>query len=182
VSTGTWNHGCAVFASTTSRTVYLNGTAATTDTTAIAEGANTLLTIGTRYAASTKIDWFPGSIGEVGYWNVALTQDEITALSKGVSPRFIRPQSLIDHIPLIGRDSPEIGTKGGSYALTGTSNADHPRIFYPNSPVHVGKGTSGSPPPSSNIKTIKGVTQANTKTIQGVAIASVKTYNGITNV
>ena len=144
ISTGVWNHGAAVFTSTTSRTVYLNGTAATTATNSIANANATQVNVGTRYSASSRIDYMNGSVGEIGVWNAALTADEITALSKGISPLLIRPQSLIDYVPLIGRDSPEIGFRGGSYTLTGTSNADHPRILMPNSVV-VGVPFSAAP-------------------------------------
>jgi len=132
VSTGTWNHGVSVFASGgASRTSYLNGTAATADTNA--EG--TLSTLNTTTIGGTMINLafaepFAGSIGEVAVWNVALTQNEITSLASGFSPKLIRPQSLIEYVPIWGIGSTEYGSKGTAFAVTGTSAAAHPRMFY----------------------------------------------------
>lgn len=147
VSTGVWSHGAAVFASTTSRTVYLNGTAGATATNTIGGDTYTLLTVAARYSASTRGEYFNGAVAEVGVWDVVLTADEITALSKGISPRFIRPASLKAYAPLIGRTSPEIELKGAGLTLSGSAAVDHPRIFLPNSsPVGLPVTGGGSPP------------------------------------
>ena len=84
--------------------------------------------------AGTRIGYFGGSICEVGYWDVALTDDEVLLLSRGFSPTFVRPANLIAYYPLLGRTSPEIDLVGGfNLTLTGTSVSDHPRILLPQS-------------------------------------------------
>lgn len=150
VGTGSWNHGAAVFSSTTSRTVYLNGTAGTTATNTIATSTPTKVSIGTRYSAGTRIGFFNGKIAEVGIWNVVLTAAEITMLSLGYSPLLIRPQNLVAYYPLIGRNSPENDMKGTGLTLTGTSNADHCRIIMPRATWTrwaLANGAGGTPPP-----------------------------------
>lgn len=70
--------------------------------------------------------------GEIAYWDVELMQAEITSLSLGFSPLFIRPASLRHYWPLIGRLSPEVCYKStNSGTITGTTTTDHPKVFYP---------------------------------------------------
>jgi hypothetical protein len=133
VSGGTWFHGCGVFSSETSRSVYLNGgfeslstaNCGTQDT--ISE-----MQIGCRYANGTSLESYGfftnGLIADVGIWNVALTDAEIASLAKGVTCNLIRPQSLVFYAPLI-RNLQDV--RGG---LTITNNngatvANHPRVY-----------------------------------------------------
>lgn len=128
ITTGTWAQAGAVYSSATSRVAYLNGIAATVETTNIAVTTADAVGIGARAASGVWDVYFDGRIAEVGIWNAALTADEMAALAKGFSPRLIRPQSLVFYAPLV-RDL--IDVRGG-LALTNNNTAtvaDHPRIY-----------------------------------------------------
>jgi hypothetical protein len=133
-----------VFASTTSRTSYLNGTASTTNTTSNNPSASTfdVTDIANNQAASARANYFNGLIAEAGIWSVALTLAEIQSLAKGVSPLMIRPASLIAYWPLIGQTSPEIDLRG-RYEMTvsGAVAGDHPRVYMPTQPFSPRKVT-----------------------------------------
>lgn len=128
-SASTWHHAAGVFASTTSRTVYLDGGNSGSDSTSASTTGVDRTRIGARYFSGLGF-YTNGRIAEVGIWNAALTTDEIAALAKGISPRLIRPQSLVFYTPLV-RDI--IDLKGGA-SVTNTNTAtvaDHPRKFGP---------------------------------------------------
>ena len=131
---GAWQHGAAVFASSTSRTAYYNGTPGTTDTVSVAVngGVANRTNIGARFNTAIGGFW-DGGLAEAAIWNVALTAAEIAALAKGFSPLLIRPTALVAHWPLIGRHSPELSRKGGSgmTLVNAPAQADHPRIIMP---------------------------------------------------
>lgn len=129
--TNTWLHSAAVFTSTTSRTVYRNGVAGTTNTTSNDPSASSFdrTNIGSLSSASQPFD---GNLAEVGIWNVALTGEEIASLSDGISPLNVRPASLIAYWPLIGNFSPEIDLRGRfEMTVSGATKADHPRVYKP---------------------------------------------------
>lgn len=96
VTAGSWQHAAGVFASSTSRTVYKDGVAGTTNTTARTPNAASLdrILIG-RFQASSTIAYTDGLIAGAGIWNVALSADEIKLLANGYSPQNIRPQNLV---------------------------------------------------------------------------------------
>jgi hypothetical protein len=127
-----WQHGCAVFASATDRRVYLDGGNKGTNAT-----SRNPTSLGFTSIAMLRRDGYlqgpvDGLIAEAGMWNVALTDDEVAILAKGVSPQLVRPGNLVAYWPLIGRYSPEIDLVGG-YNLTvdGAVVENHPRILYP---------------------------------------------------
>jgi hypothetical protein len=134
ISANTWHHFCAVFGSTTSRSVYLDGANKVTDS------ANRPAPTGVNRVA-VGVDFVSGSAGnplapsgtgliaEVGIWNVALSDEDVAALAKGIPPIMIRPQNLVAYLPLI-RDL--IDLKGNAFAITGSlTAADHPRMYAP---------------------------------------------------
>lgn len=127
---GTWHHGCAVFASTTSRTAYIDGgsSASNTDLNVPLLVDKTHLGVNNLITGDTD-----GRIAEAAIWDVALTAAEVATLAKGYSPLFVRPSSLLAYWPLIGNQSPEIDWVGGfDLTITGTvDKAAHPRIIYP---------------------------------------------------
>lgn len=102
-SNTTWNHGCGVFSSSTSRTVYLNGANSVTNTTSRTPNIGTITrsSIGSRRQGGTSETFFNGKIADVGIWNIALNTSEINSLSKGVSCSLVRPQNLVFYAPLI---------------------------------------------------------------------------------
>lgn len=116
----TWSHACAVFTNTTSRTIYLNGGSAATNTQNRTGATPTQIWIG----SST----FPvARVADCGIWNAALTVAEVASLAKGMTCDKIRPQSLVFYAPLV-RDL--IDQKGG-LAITnnGATIATHPRVY-----------------------------------------------------
>jgi hypothetical protein len=69
----TWQHAAAVFASTTSRTAYLNGSAGTANTSSNSPSGMTKTTIGSRYSGSSRQTFFAGKLAHVAIWNIALS-------------------------------------------------------------------------------------------------------------
>lgn len=87
---------------------------------------------GDRSDAGTPNQLWDGDIAEFALWDVALTQNEITALSLGFSPLFIRPNNLQCYQPLIGVYSPEIDiVRGFNFTVSGSpSQSAHPAMIY----------------------------------------------------
>jgi hypothetical protein len=83
------------------------------------------LTIGNRAAANRA---WAGSLAEFAQWSVILTDDEFAALAKGMSPSQIRPQSLVECVPMLNDN---ISLKLGAPTITGATVGVHPRIYYP---------------------------------------------------
>src|SRR3990167_8894237 len=128
---GAWNHIAGVFASSTSRSAYINGGDKVTNTTSAVPGTMTATYVG---RAGYSTDYMGGGLAEVAAWAAALDDAEIAALAKGFAPTLIRPQSLIAYWPLFGNDSPEPDRWKNRYDLTLTNaptKSDHPRIYYP---------------------------------------------------
>lgn len=108
-----WVHGCGVFASSTSRSVYANGILGGTNSSSAVLGTPTVTTIGAQYVAGVRGGFMAGSIAEAAVWSAALTDDEVMLLGRGYSPQLIRPGSLVSYWPLGGQSSPaEIDLKG----------------------------------------------------------------------
>lgn len=104
-SLNTWNHAAGVFTGEDSRTAYLNAGGKNTDTSA--GGLQTVfqrINFGARVRAGTTPDpstYYNGKLAEIGIWNVALTDAEISTLASGVKPIYVRPASIIAYIPLV---------------------------------------------------------------------------------
>ena len=121
-TSGKWHHACGVLASSTSRTVYLDGGSNATNTDACSPTLNQ-----TEIGAFRSSSWFAGDIAEVGVWNVALTAAEVASLAKGVSPALVRPQSLVTCLPLI-RDVVDVRSATG-FTDVNTTAANHTRMY-----------------------------------------------------
>jgi hypothetical protein len=126
----TWQHYAGVWASTTSRIVYLNGTAGTENTTSRVTGTPNRMAIGGLRRLSPT-DYMSGLVADAAIWNVALSAAEIAALARGVSPLRIRPGNIAAYWPLFGTAGPEINICGGSYHLTvsGATQAAHAPVM-----------------------------------------------------
>jgi hypothetical protein len=61
--------------------------------------------IGTLADANATAAQFDGALGEIAFWRRTLVQDEVTALSRGMSPLLIDRPTF--YWPLTGLDSPE---------------------------------------------------------------------------
>ena len=149
VAANTWAHAAAVFASTTSRTAYTNGTAGTTNTTSRDAGTSINTVDVGNFGGGTLLD---GQVAEAAIWTVALTTAEIALLADGLSPLFVRPQSLAFYAPLFGRagagGEEEDWVGGAPLTATGSPTvAEHPRIIYPRrrSMIFVPAAVSGAP-------------------------------------
>jgi hypothetical protein len=126
-SASTWTHAAAVFTSTSSRTVYLNGSQGAINTNNVSIPSIVRMSIGV-ISWNTPVNYANGRIADVGVWSAALNADEILSLSKGVTCDKVRPQSLVFYAPLV-RELQDV--KGG---LTITNNntatvANHPRVY-----------------------------------------------------
>jgi len=71
-----------------------------------------------------------GDLGELGIWNDILTDEEITALSNGVSPNQIRRNTLKSYHPFYGLATPEPnlandGVTDVNGIVTGATKTDH---------------------------------------------------------
>lgn len=116
-TTGNWFHACAVYQSTSSRQVYLNGSVSVSD--------NTLIPLPT-FTREMIGRVFDGRVAEVGIWNAVLTVTDIGVLQK-FSPRHVRPQNLKSYSRLIRNTQNLIA---GPLTATGTTPGTHPRIIY----------------------------------------------------
>ena len=124
-----WWHGCAVFTSTTSRTIYLNGGSSATNTTSVSTNANTVdkTAIGC-LGRSTNAAFFQGRVAEVGIWNVALNADEAASLAKGMTCDKVRPSALVFYAPLV-RNIQDL-RQGVTLTNNNTATvANHPRVY-----------------------------------------------------
>lgn len=152
-SNGTWAFIAGVWASATSRKIYLNGSSTTAEgTTSVLFGSADRMTIG-RAGDSSPDRYFDGLIAEAGFWDIALTTAEIDSLAKGFSPLCIRTASLLNYWNLLGNNSPETDIVGGfNLTLAGTpAVAPHPRIIYP-SLSQIRRFTTASTPPASTLR------------------------------
>jgi hypothetical protein len=144
---GTWNHGCGVYTSDSSRTAYLNGVAGTTDTNARTPNAGSLdrVLVG-RFQGGATIVYCDALIAEAALWNVALSADEVASLAKGVSPLLVRPDSLAFYAPIYGTHGPEPELIGGRDLTVqgGATKAAHPRIFLPTAKILTFPSAGGS--------------------------------------
>lgn len=128
-SDGTYGHCAAVFASATSRVAYLNGTAASAETTSSTPSGISTTNVG-RIAG---IQFADGDIGEVAIWSAALSAADIARLAAGALPRLVQPSSLVAYWRVLGVASPEPEYFGGT-GLTlgnapGQSTADPPMVL-----------------------------------------------------
>jgi len=149
-SIDTWHHLLITYdggATTNDPIIYVDGSSVTV--TDVATPLGSLLSEGSQLKIGNRDDnaraW-NGYIAEWAKWNVILTAAEAATLGKGYSPLFIRPNSLLAYIPLIGRNSPETELIGGlSGTVTGAVNIAHPRIIYP-SPAQIRRFGAAAPP------------------------------------
>jgi hypothetical protein len=102
-----WTMVCGVFAASDDRKIYYwNGSTLTS-------GSNTTdRTIGytkDRYAIGTiyktkggnEAPFDIGYLSRASFWNIALTENEVTMIAKGYSPLKIQPENLISYTPII---------------------------------------------------------------------------------
>lgn len=136
ITANTWFHACAVFASATSYSAYLNGSGKGTGTTSTVPSGINRTAIGASDASTVTLPFAPagtGDIAEVAMWSIALSDRDVATLATGVSPLSVHPESLVGYWPLIGNNSPEnnIISNTSTMSIQGTLTASaHPRVLY----------------------------------------------------
>jgi hypothetical protein len=128
---GVWSHVCGVWTNNTTQLIYVNGSNKTSNTHAACDPAglnDTWIAAATPTSSPLEVN---AIIAFPAIWNVALSDPDILSLSKGFSPRKIRPDKLVSYAKLTG-NSPEPDYKGGSWTLTGTPPfASNPPVYFP---------------------------------------------------
>lgn len=125
-SLNVWNHACGVWAGTNSRKVYLNGDNSSTVSTINLTPSTNTTNIGALRTTSGLTWHFNGLIAIPAIWNVALTDDEVLALSRGALPSQVRPQNLISFNLFDPRNLDIIGS---SWTNTGSTDSfDNPPL------------------------------------------------------
>lgn len=121
---GAWIHAAAVFTGDADRTVYANGIAAN-NTTSITTGVINFnrSDIGVWAANSTRQEFFAGVVAHAAIWNVALSRSEIEQLACGKYPWEVRPEAMVDYVPIAQNSVIEVSARSG-------------RVYVPNGSVH----------------------------------------------
>jgi len=141
VTTNEWNHVLSECVSSTNRTIVVNGGTPVQNTLSATPTTNSL-GIGAQ-TRSTPNNFASGAIAEVGIWDVALDDEEKAALASGMSPRLIRPASLVFYAPLYNEEDADFV---GGLSLTPTASpttAAHYPIISPIGPI-IGNPTAAA--------------------------------------
>ena len=123
VITNTWFMGTGVFTSATSRTIYLNGTDATTGTTSRTPTTPTRILLFADYTGAVSVNC-SGIIGEVAVWDAALTSSDVASLYTTAKASLIRPSNLQIYYPLFRTATAIVNVTGKS-----TTVNNNTRIF-----------------------------------------------------
>jgi len=146
VTVNTWHHGAAVFAAADDRRAYIDGGSKGTEATSVIPTGIDKTALGRR-GAGPAFRGYSGRIAEVGIWDVALTDAEVAALARGVSPLRIRSSNLLNYYPLMGTvaSAPDYGGSSHTPSAVGGSPLLAPPA--PGQPAFgVGPGWGGVPP------------------------------------
>jgi hypothetical protein len=136
-SANTWAPLCITYdnsATTNDPIVYLSGSKLT-----IGSGLTEILTpVGTANSPagsaiivgnrSDDIRNWDGILAEFAVWDAVLSDGEGFALCKGYSPLLIRPQSLVEYLPMVRNKT---SMKIAAPTVVGTAVQPHPRIIAP---------------------------------------------------
>lgn len=141
VTNTNWHHVMAVFASSTSRTIYLDGGHSGSEATSNTPSSLNDTVIGAFLdPTGAQFDSTNQSEAHCAFWSAALTAAEDVSLANGASPMVIRPVSLLSYAPLWGLASPELDLidLGHAWTLvsspTVTASAPPVSVFLPASP------------------------------------------------
>ena len=117
--------------------VYLNGVNEATTAVATIKSTSDPLVYGLQAGNATG-NFNGGYVAEMAFWkDVALTQDEFTALSKKFSPDKIRPASLLTYWSLVRNIQAIVGP---GLSSSNASASEHPPIIYLGSRQRSNKG------------------------------------------
>jgi hypothetical protein len=122
LSNNTW-YSVVVTVSSGTVTVYLDG---------VSDGSFTpTLSTGTGYGVGANggaAFFLSGDVADWAGWNIALGAADVTAYTRGVSPRNLRPSALVFHANMVR--SVYDTRAAASLVIDGTSTiTDHPRIY-----------------------------------------------------
>jgi hypothetical protein len=131
-ATSVWAHLAGVYASATSRLIYLNGVAGTVNTTnlTITPANLTQNLIGCTPANGNRMQ---GNVAFTGIWNAALTAPEVLSLASGRHPRRVRPGSILSALNLTGSNaSGEVDlVSKTAWTVNGTlTEFANPRVYF----------------------------------------------------
>jgi len=128
-----WQHFCAVFTSSTSRIVYIDGVAGTEVTTSANVNGNNAKRLSIGEYATTWNRELNGHLADLALWNVALSASEVAILAKAYTAIQVRPESLVSYYPLVSNSLDVMGNNYLSFGTDATANnstfSDHPRII-----------------------------------------------------
>ena len=170
-----WQHACGVWSAADARAVYLNGANKGTDSGSQTPAGIDITSIGISIFDNSTLDTpMNGRMAEVGIWNVALTDAEAAVLAKGISPRSVRPESLVFYLPLVRDDDEDVVGGLSLTAVNGPTVVVHPRVFYLATP-QIGKTGAIA----EIIAEIATVSWANVGKFAGVAEAAIAQIAGV---
>lgn len=122
-----WQHFAGVTASSTNRYAWLNGVRGAQHLSTLTPTSLNTTDLGT-LTVNSPIAPFAGLMAEAAIWDVALSDDEMASLAKGISARRIRPQSLKFYAPMVRA----VQDLRGGLTLTETGSpavVAHPRTY-----------------------------------------------------
>ena len=132
-SADVWQHFCAVFASSTSRTVYMDGVAGTEVTTSADVKGDSAKRLSIGEYATTWNREMNGHLADVALWNVALSASEVAILADAYTAIQVRPDSLVSYYPFVSNSVDVMGNNYLSFGTDGTAGsstfAEHTRII-----------------------------------------------------
>lgn len=127
-----WHTIYGVFLNSTSRTAYLDNANSATNTTSKSPASVDKICVGCMNDSNAAVQDNNGhELADVAVYNVAdLTAAELAAYNEGVSPRLIRPQSLVYFDRLLS-SAQDLFNNAGYTADVGLSEVVGPRLYYP---------------------------------------------------
>jgi hypothetical protein len=128
LTVGVWHHLCLVVTSATVRHVFYNGGSKTAGNGVSYQPATVTHTaVGGIWSGGNPTVFCDATLADLACWDVVLTDEEVAALGRGVSPALIRPADLVAFWPLdSGSGDGYLQNRvrdGASYALTLTATA-----------------------------------------------------------
>jgi hypothetical protein len=127
-SVDTLYHLCAVKSSDTSHSIFRDGAGKVTNATSVAGSNKDRIALGAYWAASTASNFLTGQIAMAAFWQAALDDAEVTSLSRGFSPRRVRPQQLVFYAPMV-RDVFSWVKAQLTFTDSGSTVSAHPRSY-----------------------------------------------------
>lgn len=137
ITANTWFHACGVFAGIADRRVYLNGRGKATDTTSKTPSGCNRTSVGVGDGSAAASPFAPSGVGYIAdfaIWGATLTDSEVAKLASGVSPLWVRRQSLLGFWPLrFATNEPNLSKLANTLVVQGALGGG------PTSPAFLGK-------------------------------------------